>query len=513
MNKKQRLFFFRNPPVLSSFLLKIHLNKVVSEPGYFLLITLILSSPWLITMETRGKTNAEFRDEVNNILSRHESSLEQIHCSQGQLHATLQSVLSELQALRVTRNSSTSHTTEVNSFSSPGGASSSNSNTSTQHLKLNFPAFDGQDPQAWIYKAEQFFSFKNIPPDHQAQLASFHLGGIALQWYRWLTKFKGPLSWSDLTRAALLRFGPTNYDDPAKALTRLRQTTTVAAYQDSFEKLSHQIDGLPEGFLIGSFIAGLKDDIRLDVKIKHPKTLAEAIGVAWLIEERNLLQRRLSSSFRPTFAAITTRGNVAPAPGVLGPAPATRVANTTPTLRRLSNQKARDRREKGLCYYCDEKYTTGHRCERPQLFMIADPSDMPPKDDEINHLPETELELIPEISLHAIAGTDHPRTLRVIGMLQAHKVAVLIDGGNTHNFIDQTLAMKLSLKVSIQEKIQVVVANKEKIECAGLCKGLAIIIQGCPIVADFYVLPVATCPMVLGIQWLATLGPIETDYA
>ena len=220
---------------------------------------------------------------MNNILSRHESSLEQIHSSQGQLHATLQSVLSELQALLVTRNSSTSHTTEVNSFSFPGGASNSNSDASTQHLKLNFPAFDGQDPQAWIYKAEQFFSFKNIPPDCQAQLASFHLGGIALQWYRWLTKFKGPLSWSDLTRAALLRFGPIDCDDPAEALTRLRQTTTVAAYQDLFEKLSHQIDGLSEGFLIGNFIAGLKDDIRLDVKIKHPKTLAEAIGVARFI--------------------------------------------------------------------------------------------------------------------------------------------------------------------------------------------------------------------------------------
>ena len=121
---------------------------MVSEPGYFLLITLILSSLWLITMETRGKTNAEFRDEVNDTLSHHESSLEQIHSIQGQLYATLQSVLSELQALLVTRNPSTSHTTEVNPFSSLGGASSSNSDTSTQHLKLNFPAFDGQHLQA-----------------------------------------------------------------------------------------------------------------------------------------------------------------------------------------------------------------------------------------------------------------------------------------------------------------------------------------------------------------------------
>ena len=68
--------------------------------------------------------------------------------------------------------------------------------------------------------------------------------------------------------------------------------------------------------------------------------------------------------------------------------------------------------------------------------MIIDPSDMPPKDDEINHLPEIELELISEISLHAIADTDYLRTLRAIGMLQAHKVAVLIGSGSTHYFID-----------------------------------------------------------------------------
>ena len=30
--------------------------------------------------------------------------------------------------------------------------------------------------------------------------------------------------------------------------------------------------------------------------------------------------------------------------------------------------------------------------------------------------------------------------------------------------------------------------------------------------ADFYVLPVAACQAILGVQWLETLGLIETDY-
>ena len=46
-------------------------------------------------------------------------------------------------------------------------------------------------------------------------------------------------------------------------------------------------DGVPEHFLIQSFISGLRDDIRLDVKIKHPTTLTDTIGVARFIEERN----------------------------------------------------------------------------------------------------------------------------------------------------------------------------------------------------------------------------------
>jgi hypothetical protein len=89
-----------------------------------------------------------------------------------------------------------------------------------------------------------------------------------------MTKFQGPLTWEELTKAILWRFGPTDFEDPFEALSRLRQTTTIAAYQEEFEKLSHQVDGLPETFLIGRFIAGLRDDIHLDVKIKHLATLS-----------------------------------------------------------------------------------------------------------------------------------------------------------------------------------------------------------------------------------------------
>ena len=58
---------------------------------------------------------------------------------------------------------------------------------------------------------------------------------------------------------------------------------------------------------------------------------------------------------------------------------------------------------------------------------------------------------------------------------------------------------------------QVMVANREKIDCAARCLTLTLLVQGYLTTSDFYVLPVAACQAVLGVQWLETLGPIETN--
>lgn len=82
--------------------------------------------------------------------------------------------------------------------------------------------------------------------------------GFALQWHRWFAKFHGPVSWTTFTKALLQRFGPTDFEDPSEALTRLRQTTSVHAYHEVFENLSHRVDGLPESFLVGYLLSGCK---------------------------------------------------------------------------------------------------------------------------------------------------------------------------------------------------------------------------------------------------------------
>lgn len=83
-------------------------------------------------------------------------------------------------------------------------------------------------------------------------------------------------------------------------------------------------------------------------------------------------------------------------------------------------------------------------CFRPLLFSptivhnwrrtrtSSDDAETVPKEEEVN-------DNLLTISFHAIAKTDHPQTLRVQEALKNRDLIVLIKGGNTHNFIDQSI--------------------------------------------------------------------------
>ncbi|GKE03848.1 putative unclassified retrotransposon protein, partial [Tanacetum coccineum] len=328
--------------------------------------------------------------------------------------------------------------------------------------------------------------------------------------HRWHTKTRGPLTWQEFTKALLTRFGPTDYDDALEALHRLKQVTTIAAYEESFERLSNRVDGLPDLFLVGCFIGGLKEEIRLEVKLQNPRQLVDVIGVARVVEEKFNLQRRVVSGTRSPGFNTTPRSSSSP--GLLGPAPAQPLALPAPTpIRCLSKIETRARREKGLCYYCDERYTPRHKCSKPQLFMISDIQEIEERQHEEPMVQQPD-ETPAEISFHAISGTILPQTLRFPGRIQNKDVVVLVDGGSTHNFIDQAWGDRFGLTVVHDVHFEVVVGNREKMVCTGRVKDLTIVIQGYTITTDFFVLPVAACPIVLGVQWLKTLGPIETDF-
>ncbi|KAK0582926.1 hypothetical protein LWI29_031198 [Acer saccharum] len=57
------------------------------------------------------------------------------------------------------------------------------------------------------------------------------------------------------------------------------------------------------------------------------------------------------------------------------------------------------------------------------------------------------------------------------------------------------------------------VASGEKLVSGGKCKDVHLKLQKVPIIVDFFVLPLEGYDIVLGTQWLQTLGPIQWDFA
>jgi hypothetical protein len=57
------------------------------------------------------------------------------------------------------------------------------------------------------------------------------------------------------------------------------------------------------------------------------------------------------------------------------------------------------------------------------------------------------------------------------------------------------------------------VANGERIACLGVLPQAPISIEGFLFYVDLYIMPLAGFDLVLGTQWIATLGPIVWDIA
>ncbi|RHN51749.1 putative succinate dehydrogenase (quinone) [Medicago truncatula] len=166
--------------------------------------------------------------------------------------------------------------------------------------KLELSMFDGTDPLEWLFQAEQFFTFYQIPVESRLPMSSFYMKGDALCWFKWMYQNRQLFDWTTFTRALELRFGPSTYANHQAELFKLRQSGSVSEYQAQFEKLGNRVVGLPAEALLNCFISGLIPDIRNEMAIQRPSSIAQAIGLAKLIEAKIKDSKpRFSKPFTP----------------------------------------------------------------------------------------------------------------------------------------------------------------------------------------------------------------------
>jgi hypothetical protein len=89
---------------------------------------------------------------------------------------------------------------------------------------------------------------------------------------------------------------------------------------------------------------------------------------------------------------------------------------------------------------------------------------------------------------------------------------MLIDGGTTHNVIDATLVAKRGIHTVNFGGFDVVVAGGRSMQCTKKIPQLDVALGNYIVIDDFYVVELPDTNIILGVQWLASLGKHYVDY-
>lgn len=114
-----------------------------------------------------------------------------------------------------------------------------------------------------------------------------------------------------------------------------------------------------------------------------------------------------------------------------------------------------------------------------------------------------------EVTLCAVIGGEGMNTIKLIGTISKLAITILVDSGNTHSFIDPKLLIQMRITPEKANSLVVTIANGNKLNCDSICSGLKWQVQNEMFEKDFRVLKLGGCDMVLGMDWIDSLAPIQ----
>ncbi|CAA0811047.1 Unknown protein, partial [Striga hermonthica] len=365
--------------------------------------------------------------------------------------------------------------------------------------KIVMPTFTGTDPDAWLSRALQFFEINDVPRYERVQIAAYHLDGEANVWWQWVMhKNHGEyMRWRDFEKELIMRFGSSDYHDYNEALSRIKQVGSLRDYQKKFERIASRVRDWPEAALVGTFVGGLKAELAAEVRLDRPGSMRAAVESARLHEEHLVAVRKAKPNDTRTETKRTNAATEELA-GRTESKPMGKIVRTTSNIRRLTNKEMQRRREKGLCYSCNEKFTPGHRCKGKEVFLLEFEEEEEPREESLLHMVKSKKR--------------GPKMITFTAEVGGKLVEVLVDSGSTLNFIDEELSKEIEIPFTKVKPFGVKVANGETLRGDILFKGVKLKAQGQRMRVDLYALPLKAADVVLGCQWLETLGPITTDY-
>lgn len=99
-----------------------------------------------------------------------------------------------------------------------------------------------------------------------------------------------------------------------------------------------------------------------------------------------------------------------------------------------------------------------------------------------------------------------------MGVLQNREVSILIDTGSDMDFMHPAVAEQLHIPLSPIKPFRVFVGNGEALLCTHISKQTKLEIHGNVLLVDLHILTVHGPDIVLGIDWLESMGKVIADF-
>ncbi|XP_026439743.1 uncharacterized protein LOC113338565 [Papaver somniferum] len=405
--------------------------------------------------------------------------------------------------------------------------------------KLDFSHLYGINPRGWLQKSERYFQLNDIEEHKKVDIAAIYLEGKAEKWFLNFQVNRPRITWTDLSKHLCARFENPIEENFVGSFNKLVQTNRVDEYYEEFESLKAlMLDMNPtliETYFVMSIPSFLKDEIGKYVSMFPPQTLAAAFSLARLQEQKLSSVTHLPKSYTKPFNSpfISNKQfqfknfSHRPAPTSPKSAPMTLKSSfhnhskptpTTTTIKKLTQEEMKKIRAQGLCYNCDEVYRKGHFCKgKKKIFMLqvenSESQETEEEEDIFEEAVDSPVRPDLDISLHALNGNATGDTIRIPGVLNNHKVSILIDSGSTTSFIDSALATSLQCNIDSTAPMKVTVANGEYTLIHGICTQLQWSMHVHTFVENLRLLPLGGCDIVLGADWFKTLGDVLFNFS
>lgn len=174
-------------------------------------------------------------------------------------------------------------------------------------------------------------------------------------------------------------------------------------------------------------------------------------------------------------------------------------------------------RSKSICFKCKGKYFRGHVCplKELQILTVVDGLELEVLEEEFATGVEVVEEVAPVLyclSMNFFLGKHSPKTTKLQGVVNRSCVVVVINSGASHNFVTPSLAAKLKLKLSQDTSMEVMLGNGVSVHGSGVCKDVKFSLAEVEFQGNFIALDLGGVDVILGVEWLETLGLCEVDW-